>query len=111
MSPYEEIKLVRCTRGAIRDVALDLRPDSSAFRRWTAAELTAANGRALYLPRGVAHGLLTLADDTEVSYLISEFHNADLQRGARWDDPAFGIAWPAPVTVVSARDRAHPLMS
>jgi dTDP-4-dehydrorhamnose 3,5-epimerase len=109
-APHEEVKLVRCTRGAIFDVALDLRPGSATFRRWTAAELTAANGRALYIPCGVAHGLQTLADDTEVCYQISEFYHADLQRGARWDDPAFGIVWPPGERILSERDARHPLL-
>jgi dTDP-4-dehydrorhamnose 3,5-epimerase len=106
--PHEEAKLVRCTRGAVHDVALDLRPDSPTFRRWVAADLSAENRRMLYVPEGVAHGFQTLADDTEVFYQISEFHHPESARGVRWDDPACGIRWPlAPVTV-SPRDEAWP---
>jgi dTDP-4-dehydrorhamnose 3,5-epimerase len=108
-APHEEAKLVRCTSGAICDVTLDLRPKSSTFRQWVAVDLTARNRKAVYIPKGVAHGLQTLDDDTEVFYQISEFYDAASQRGVRWDDPAFGIQWPLPVTVMSARDRGYPL--
>ena len=108
-APHEEAKLVRCTRGAIHDVAVDLRPDSPTYLRWTAAELTAANGRALYVPEGCAHGFQTLADDSEVLYQISEFYCPESARGARWDDPAFGIEWPPAVRrILSERDAAYP---
>jgi dTDP-4-dehydrorhamnose 3,5-epimerase len=106
-APHEEAKLVRCTRGAIYDVALDLRPGSPTLRQWVAAELSAENRKALYIPPGVAHGLQTLVDDTEVFYQISEFYHPELQRGARWDDPAFGIRWPLPLSVISDRDSAY----
>lgn len=106
--PHEEARLVRCTQGAIFDVALDLRRGSPAYLKWHGVELSAANRRMLYIPEGCAHGLLTLADDTEVHYHISEFYHPASARGARWDDPAFGIAWPAPVEVISARDRGCP---
>jgi dTDP-4-dehydrorhamnose 3,5-epimerase len=93
VAPHAEAKLVRCVRGALFDVALDLRPDSATFRQWVAAELTAENGRALFIPEGCAHGFQTLADDTEVFYQIAgEYHPAS-GRGVRWDDPAFGISW------------------
>jgi dTDP-4-dehydrorhamnose 3,5-epimerase len=107
LPPHQEAKLVRCTRGAIHDVALDLRPDSSTLRRWVAADLSAENRRMLYVPEGVAHGFQTLADDTEVFYQMSEFHHPESARGVRWDDPACAISWPLAVTV-SPRDAAWP---
>ena len=107
-APYAEAKLVRCTRGAIYDVALDLRPGSPTFKRWTARELSADNRRMLYIPEGCAHGFQTLADDTEVFYQISEFYHPEAARGVRWDDPAFGIAWPpAERRILSARDAGY----
>jgi dTDP-4-dehydrorhamnose 3,5-epimerase len=106
--PSQEAKLVRCTRGSLYDVALDLRPGSPAFRRWTAATLTAGQGNMLYIPEGCAHGFLTLEDETEVFYQISEFYNPEAARGVRWNDPAFQIAWPAAVQVISDRDRTYP---
>jgi dTDP-4-dehydrorhamnose 3,5-epimerase len=107
-APHGEAKLVRCTRGALYDVLVDLRPDSETFRRWTGFELSAEGRRMVYVPEGVAHGYQTLADDTEALYLISEFYEPDAQRGVRWDDPAFAIEWPAEPTVISERDRAWP---
>jgi dTDP-4-dehydrorhamnose 3,5-epimerase len=106
--PHPEGKLVRCTRGAIFDVAVDLRPGSPTLHRWAAAELTADNGRALYVPPGFAHGFQTLADATEVFYQMTEPYHADLARGARWNDPAFGITWPLADPLVSKRDLMHP---
>ena len=106
--PHEEAKLVRCTRGAIFDVALDLRRDSPSFRRWFAVELSADNGRALYVPPGVAHGFQTLADATDVLYQMSEPHHAESARGVRFDDPAFSIRWPLEQPIVNDRDRAYP---
>ena len=106
--PFAEAKLVRCTRGAIFDVAVDLRPDSPTFQRWVGHELTEDNGRALYVPRGLAHGFLTLTDATEVEYQISTPHAPEAARGIRWDDPFCGIAWPAPVEVIAPRDRDYP---
>ena len=109
--PFAETKLVRCTRGALYDVALDLRPESPTFQSWVGFELTPENGRALYVPPGVAHGFYCLSDDTEVLYQISEFYSPEHARGVRWDDPAFGIEWPAAVEVVSEQDRSWPLLS
>ena len=106
--PYPEAKLVRCTRGAIYDVVIDLRPQSVMFRRWIAAELTARNRDMLYVPQGCAHGFLTLEDETEVFYQMSEFYHPELTRGVRWDDPAFEIIWPSEVAVISERDRTYP---
>jgi len=94
VAPHAESKLVRCTAGAIYDVAVDLRPDSPTFKQWEGVELSAQNRRALYIPAGCAHGFQTLADDTEVYYQISEFYHPESARGVRWDDPAFGIDWP-----------------
>jgi dTDP-4-dehydrorhamnose 3,5-epimerase len=108
-SPDEEAKVVRCTRGAIYDVVVDLRPDSPALRNWFAVELSADNGSALYVPEGCAHGFQTLVDDTDVLYLISHPYAPASADGVRWDDTAFGIAWPdAAKRTISARDRAWP---
>jgi dTDP-4-dehydrorhamnose 3,5-epimerase len=106
--PYGEAKLVRCTQGAIWDVVADLRPDSGSFKRWYGVELSAANRRALYVPEGCAHGFQTLADDSEVLYLMSEFYQPDAARGIPWDDPAFRIEWPLAEPILSDRDRAFP---
>ncbi|HEY6005008.1 MAG TPA: dTDP-4-dehydrorhamnose 3,5-epimerase [Anaeromyxobacter sp.] len=106
--PRAEVKVVRCTRGAIYDVAVDLRPDSPGFRRWVGIELTPENGRALYIPRGFAHGFLTLADATEVAYDISEEYSPAHARGVRFDDPFLRVAWPAAVEIIAARDRDYP---
>lgn len=106
VAPSEEAKLVRCTRGAILDVIVDLRPDSPTYLAHVAAELTAANRDALYVPPMCAHGFLTLEDDCEVSYLVSGFYDPASERGVRYDDPAFGIDWPAPVRVISPKDAA-----
>ncbi len=103
-APHEEAKLVRCTRGAIYDVALDVRPSSATFKQWVGVELTQENGYALYVPEGFAHGFQTLANDTEVFYQISESHHSEFSGGARWDDPAFGIQWPLPEPILSERD-------
>jgi dTDP-4-dehydrorhamnose 3,5-epimerase len=105
--PHEEGKLVRCTRGAIYDVALDLRPMSTTFKQWVGVELTCEKHNMLYIPEGCAHGFLTLADDTEVVYQMSEFYAPEAARGMRWDDPAFRIDWPGPVEVISHRDRSY----
>jgi dTDP-4-dehydrorhamnose 3,5-epimerase len=107
-APCHEDKLVRCTRGALFDVLLDLRPGSPTFGRHVAEVLTPDNGYLLYVPKGFAHGFITLEDYTEVAYQISEFHCPEHARGVRWNDPAFGIAWPLEVTVISERDRNYP---
>jgi dTDP-4-dehydrorhamnose 3,5-epimerase len=106
--PHAEAKTVRCTRGALFDVAVDLRPDSPTFRRWFGLELTEDDGRALYVPRGFAHGFYTLADATEVAYQISTRYDPGTARGIRWDDPFHGVAWPGPVEVIAPRDRGYP---
>ena len=107
-SPFEEAKLVRCTRGAIHDVIIDLRPDSPTFMQHVGVQLTPDARNMLYVPEGFAHGFLTLEDHTEVFYQMSEFYVPGAARGFRWDDPAFAIDWPAPVSVISARDAAYP---
>lgn len=107
-APHAETKLVRCTKGAIYDVALDMRPESPAYKRWVGVELTAKSRQMLYIPEGCAHGFLTLEDETEVFYQMSEFYHAESARGARWDDPAFAIAWPEEVQVISERDATYP---
>jgi dTDP-4-dehydrorhamnose 3,5-epimerase len=105
--PHEEAKLVRCTRGAILDVVLDLRPDADTFRCWRAVELTAGNGLALFVPVGFAHGFQTLRDDAEVFYQITERYDPTSGGGVRWDDPAFGIDWPIRPPILSARDASY----
>jgi dTDP-4-dehydrorhamnose 3,5-epimerase len=106
--PHAEIKLVRCVQGAIFDVIVDLRPDSPTYLRWEGFELSLANGRALYVPEGFAHGFITLTNDTFVHYQISHPHTPEAAGGIRYDDPALAIAWPEPVTVISERDQAWP---
>jgi dTDP-4-dehydrorhamnose 3,5-epimerase len=108
VAPHEEAKLVRCTAGAIYDTVVDLRTDSSSFKRWYGIELSAENRLAVYVPEGCAHGFLTLVEDCEIHYQISEPHAPDAARGVRWDDAAFGIAWPAEVVVISERDASYP---
>ena len=108
VAPHEEAKLVRCTRGVIFDVVVDLRPASPAFRHWAGVELTAENRKALYVPEGCAHGFLTLTSGSEVLYQISHEHMPDFARGVRWDDPAFGIRWPVQPAILSERDRSYP---
>jgi dTDP-4-dehydrorhamnose 3,5-epimerase len=113
-APHEEAKLVRCTRGALWDVAVDLREDSPTRHRWHAVELSQENGLALFIPEGFAHGFQTLVDETEVLYAMSVAHVADAGRGLRWDDPAFGIDWPAPPPggrTMSPRDASYPHLS
>jgi len=106
-APHAEDKVVRCTEGAIFDVMIDLRPDSPTFKRWTATELTAENGRMFYIPAGFAHGFQTLHDNVEVLYQMSEFYHPECARGVRWDDPAFRIMWPETgERIISARDKA-----
>jgi dTDP-4-dehydrorhamnose 3,5-epimerase len=105
---HAEAKLVRCTKGSICDVALDIRSPSPTFRRSVSVVLTAQDRNMLYVPGGCAHGFLTLEDDTEVFYQMSEFYHPESARGIRWDDPAFRIQWPGKVEVISERDRTYP---
>jgi dTDP-4-dehydrorhamnose 3,5-epimerase len=106
--PHEEVKVVRCTAGAIHDVLLDLRRESPTYLRWMAADLTADNRHALYVPAGIAHGFQTLTDHSEVFYQISEFYHPECASGVRWDDPLFGIPWPLPDPILSEKDKAYP---
>ncbi len=108
VTPYEETKLIRCTRGALFDVIVDLRRDSPTFKKWMGVELTAQNYKLLYVPAHFAHGFITLEDDTEAMYLVSEFYTPGAERGLRWNDPEFGITWPRPVEVISEKDTNWP---
>jgi dTDP-4-dehydrorhamnose 3,5-epimerase len=107
-APYQETKVVRCTSGALYDVIVDLRTESPTYNRWIAVELTAGNGRMLYVPADFAHGFITLEDNTEVNYLVSEAYTPGAESGLRWNDPAFGIEWPRPVEVISEKDAGWP---
>ena len=110
IAPYEEAKLVSCSRGAIHDVIIDLRPNSPTLKQWIAVELTAENRRMLYVPEGFAHGFQTLEDNTEVFYQMSEFYHPECAKGVRWDDPAFGIEWPrVEKRIISEKDLCHPM--
>jgi dTDP-4-dehydrorhamnose 3,5-epimerase len=106
--PFSEIKIVRCTRGALLDVIVDLRKQSTTYCQWTSVELTADNHRALYIPKGFAHGFITLTDDVEAYYHVSAPFSPPHASGVRWDDPAFGISWPFAPTVMSGKDRNWP---
>lgn len=110
-APYAERKLVRCTRGSMFDVAVDVRPESPTFGEWFGAELSEENHELLFIPEGVAHGFQTLSDGTEVSYQISQYYHPEAVAGIRWDDPAIGVPWPLPEPILSARDRGLPLLS
>lgn len=107
-SPHAEVKIVHCTRGAMFDVAVDLRPASPTFMRWYGIELTAENGKMLYVPEGFAQGYLTLVDDTEMTYQTSRFFDREAATGVRYNDPKLGIAWPADVRVISEQDKKWP---
>jgi dTDP-4-dehydrorhamnose 3,5-epimerase len=108
VSPHEETKLVSCLRGSLYDVVIDLRPSSSTYRRWFAATLTADGFETLFVPKGCAHGFISLANDTVAHYEISEFHHPASARGVRYDDPAFGVEWPMSPLVINARDSGYP---
>lgn len=108
LAPKSEVKLVRCVRGSLLDVIVDLREDSETFCQHIAVELTAENRRMLYVPKGFAHGFITLEDQTETLYLVDEFYAPDRERGLRWNDPKFGIEWPLEPVVISEKDRTHP---
>ena len=111
LHPSAEAKVVRCVRGALFDVAVDVRPGSATNGHWVGRELTADNRLMLYVPPGFAHGFLTLCEDTEVIYMSSAFYDPERERGYRWDDPAFGIVWPHAPEVLSAKDEAWPAMT
>lgn len=104
-APHQEVKIIRCPRGAIYDVIVDLRPDSPTFKKWFAVELTAENSRMLYVPEGCATGYQTLVDDAEIYYHTSEFYHPESATGVRHDDPAFGIEWPLPIAAISDNDK------
>ena len=109
VAPYEEIKLMRCIRGAIFDVILDLRPESPTYKQWLGVELTADNHRMLYVPGGFAHGYQSLVDDTEVFYPVSQFYMPRAEQGVRWNDPAFAIGWPLTKNpILSKKDKSWP---
>jgi dTDP-4-dehydrorhamnose 3,5-epimerase len=109
VSPHEEAKLVRCTKGALYDVIIDLRPHSPTYLQWIGVELTAGNHRMLYVPEGFAHGYQTLCDETEVFYQVSQFYQPGAEQGVRWNDPAFGIDWPETSDcTISDKDRHWP---
>jgi dTDP-4-dehydrorhamnose 3,5-epimerase len=108
-SPHEEAKLIRCTRGSIHDVLIDLRRDSPSFEQWIAVELSADNRRMLHVPEGCAHGYQALSDGAEVFYLVTHPYVPGAEGGIRFDDPAFGVQWPLPVGDVSAKDRRWPV--
>ncbi len=110
-APHAEVKLVRCVRGAIWDVIVDLRPRSSTYGQWLGVELTPQALTMLYVPEGFAHGFQVLADDTEVNYLVSSPYSPHAARGVRYDDPAIGVHWPLEVTSISDNDRSWPLMA
>lgn len=109
-APHAEAKLIRCVRGAIIDIIVDLRPNSPSFLKHEAFELTEENRRQLYVPRGFAHGFQTLTDNVEVTYLVSAFYTPSAERGLRYDDPQLGIRWPAEVTTISEKDASWPLI-
>lgn len=109
--PHGEVKLVRCTRGAIHDVVIDMRPASATYLQCFHVELAAGDGRELYVPDGFAHGYQSLTEASEVHYMLSARHRPEAASGVRWDDPAFSLTWPLPITVISERDCSWPLLS
>lgn len=108
LAPHEEVKVIRCVRGALYDCIIDLRQDSATFAQTYGVELSAENRLVLYVPEGFAHGFQTLQDDTEALYQVSEFYTPGAERGVRYDDPRFGIQWPLPVSVISEKDGSWP---
>ena len=105
--PYQEAKLIRCTKGAIYQVVIDIRPDSFTFKQWVAVELTAENRKMLYVPKGMASGFQTLMDNTEVFYQMAEFYHPESAKVVRWDNPAFEIEWPIEVKIISDKDNSN----
>ncbi|MCW9706755.1 dTDP-4-dehydrorhamnose 3,5-epimerase [Fodinibius salsisoli] len=106
--PYQEAKLIKCTKGAIFDVIIDMRMDSPTFKQWEGIELSEQNRKMLYVPEGFAHGFMTLEDETEVYYPVTQSYTPGAEKGIRWDDPAFNIQWPAPAEIVSEKDESWP---
>lgn len=109
LSPKSEVKLVRCIQGSLFDIIIDLRPESETFGEWFGAELSAENRRMMYVPRGFGHAFLTLEENTEALYMVSEAYSPQHERGIRWDDPRFKIEWPISPSVISEKDQNHPL--
>ncbi len=107
-APYGEAKFIRCTRGRIYDVIIDLRPDSPTFMQWIGHELSEANYRMVYVPEYFAHGFVSLEDDCEVYYPVTEFYTPQVERGIRWNDTAFNIEWPVPIEIYTEKDMSHP---
>jgi dTDP-4-dehydrorhamnose 3,5-epimerase len=107
-SPHGQIKIVRCTMGAVYDVIIDLRPESTTSKQWFGIELSAANRLMLYIPTDFAHGFQTLEDETELTYHLSHTYAPESARGVRWNDPSFAISWPLPITIIAERDRSYP---
>jgi len=108
IAPYQEVKLVRCTQGAIYDIIIDIRANSPTFKQWIGVKLTASNRYILYIPKDFAHGFQTLTDNTEVLYQMSQFYKPEAARGIRWDDPSFDISWLVPITLISEKDKHYP---
>ena len=108
LDPHAEVKVVRCIKGRLWDVILDIRPNSPTFGQWFGAELSAENRRMMYVPKGFAHGFITLEDDSEAIYLVSAYYAPEFERGIRWNDPKFNIQWPIEPQVISDKDRNHP---
>jgi dTDP-4-dehydrorhamnose 3,5-epimerase len=108
IEPYQESKLIRCTRGAIYDVIIDLRTDSPTYKQWAGVELTADNYTMFFVPQDFAHGFQTLADETEITYQVSQFYTPGSEKGIRFDDLAFNIQWPQAATIISDKDRTWP---
>jgi dTDP-4-dehydrorhamnose 3,5-epimerase len=109
VEPFGEIKIVSCTSGSVYDVLVDLRPESTTYRKWFGVELSASNRRAIYIPKGIAHGFITLTDGAELFYMMSAIYKPDAARGVRFDDPAIGIKWPLKPLVISKRDMNYPV--
>jgi len=105
--PYQEVKIIRCTRGAIYDVIIDLRPNSKTYKKWVGVELTQSNYKMLYVPENFAHGYMTLEEDSEVMYFVSQFYTQAAEGGIRWDDPKIGIKWPVAPVNISEKDQSH----
>jgi|TARA_B110000495_G_C22837534_1_gene488503 dTDP-4-dehydrorhamnose 3,5-epimerase len=108
LAPFEETKLVRCTRGKIYDVIVDLRKSSKTYKKWVGVELSENNHKIMYIPKGFAHGFQTLKDDSEIFYQISEYHKPKYYAGVCWNDPSFNIKWPIELSVISKKDSSYP---
>ena len=106
--PFQETKLVRCTRGSVYDVIIDIRPDSPTFKKWIGVKLSSDNYKMIYVPEGFAHGFLTLEDNSEVYYLVTEEYHKNAEGGIKWNDPEINIKWPLEVSEISERDKEHP---